>query len=119
MQNQPEGQSGFVNVPPEHPRHDFVLAKSSEQKPGAREKQLCEICDVPFNDHAHRLTYLQKVVASSCGKVWKRCSFKERQTFKAAAVAWMAAQLERKLKPFIESVERGPESTDTPSPTTA
>jgi hypothetical protein len=43
----------------------------------------------------------------------------ERQVFKQIAVAFIAAQLQRKLQPFIDGVERGSESTDTPSPTTA
>lgn len=107
-----------VGFPTQSTGHDFVLARSSEKKPGAREKQLCEICDVPFNDHAHRLTFLQRLVAQSQGKNWKRTTFKDRQVFKQIAVAWIAAQLQRKLEPFIDSVKRGPEVTDTPSPTT-
>jgi len=118
-------ETGFVTsevapeIPAESRGHDFVLARSSEKNPGAREKQLCGICDVPFDDHHHRLKVLQKLAARSQGKNWKRCSFMERQVFKQIAVAFIAAQLQRKLQPFIDGVERGSESTDTPSPTTA
>ncbi len=113
------GTTSTATSVPETDRHDFVLARSSEKTPGAREKQLCEICNVPFDDHYHRLSYLQKVAARSQGKNWNRCSFKERQVFKQIAVGFLASQVQRKLQPFIDSVERGPEKTDTPSPTTA
>jgi hypothetical protein len=76
----------------------------------------CKVCNVSFDDHPHRLAYLQKAIAQANGKTWKKCTFRERQAFKMAVAAWMASQLERMMKPFVESVEKGPE-TPTPSTT--
>ena len=91
-----------TNVPDD--RHDFVLL--GDKAVGG--KMVCK-CGVSFDEHFHRLAFLQKVAAQSQGKDWKRCTFRERQVFKQIAVAFIAEQLGRKLKPFVESVERGPQ----------
>lgn len=71
----------------------------------------CAECGLTFEDHHHRVAYLQKVLAVSDGKEWRRCTIRQRGHYKELAVTWMAVQAQRML-----SKVAGAEPTQAPQP---